>query len=581
MWVLPMLGLGLSAWAAAATKPPKIHPRLVSAASTKCTGCHAPLFQGKANVHPPAREDCTACHEVQSSEAGTTVTLTTAGPALCLGCHDGLAAAAAGRLKTPHAPVADSCTSCHDPHASAVPRLLTTRPSELCAACHEVAGLQTPHRGQLAASASCVACHSPHGSAYPKMLAGAVLHAPFADKSCEACHRPPMGGRTRLKGRADVLCASCHGDVPTSAPPGGSWHPALEGSRTASGCLTCHDPHLSPNRKLLVKTGTALCVSCHGEVARAAGAKGGHAPAADDCLSCHKPHAAPGPSLLAEAPRAVCLGCHDAADAGLRKAHLGAKVEGLDCTSCHSPHGAGHAKALARYVHAPLTEGCDACHQGSASKLLEDGGPPLCLTCHEEVGTKAKSAKVRHAAMDAARCVDCHNPHASPRQRLVKEAGGAGCLACHSDQAPGAGEQSHGAIGLVGCEACHEPHGGARPKLLRGVGNGLCLGCHRASGARLPAEGMVPLAGRFEVPAAAAQAIRTVLLSPDGSRGHPTRDHLVVALPPAPSAAGPRSTFKGELSCLACHDPHKGKSAHLLRWGAVSAADACLNCHRK
>jgi predicted CXXCH cytochrome family protein len=91
----------------------------------------------------------------------------------------------------------------------------------------------------------------------------------------------------------------------------------------------------------------------------------------------------------------------------------------------------------------------------------------------------------------------------------------------------------------------------------------------------------VSLAGRFEVPAAAAQAIRTLILSPDGTRGHPTPEHLVAAPAPASTAGPSKSVFKGELSCLACHDPHKGKSAGLLRWGAVSSADACLNCHRK
>jgi len=92
---------------------------------------------------------------------------------------------------------------------------------------------------------------------------------------------------------------------------------------------------------------------------------------------------------------------------------------------------------------------------------------------------------------------------------------------------------------------------------------------------------MVSLAGRFEVPAAAALAIRTVLLSPDGTRGHPTPDHLVLAPASPPTAGASKSVFKGELSCIACHDPHKGKSARLLRWGAVSSVDACLNCHRK
>ncbi len=581
MWSLPMLGLAVAAWPTQETQAPKAHPRLVSAASAKCADCHGALFQGKAQVHPPAREDCTSCHDVRTSETGTAITLTAEGTALCLTCHDTLGPAAEGKLKAPHAPVSDSCTSCHDPHASAVPRLLTARPAELCVTCHDRAGLQGSHGGQLAASADCVRCHAPHGSDNKKMLAGSVLHAPFLDKSCQACHRPPLGDRVRLQRRADLLCSSCHGDVPTSAPAGGSWHPALKGSRTSSGCLSCHDPHLSANKKLLVNTGTALCTSCHEEVAKAAADKGGHAPAKDDCLSCHKPHAAPKPFLLAEEPRAVCLGCHDGSDAGLVKAHLGAKVAELDCTSCHSPHGAGQPKALARYVHAPVADGCDTCHQGSASKLVEDGGPALCLTCHAEVGEKAKAAAVPHAAMEAVRCVDCHNPHASAQQRLVKSAAGADCLACHAEQDAAAGETSHGAIAVVGCQACHEPHGGSRPKLLRETGSALCLGCHGRPASPPPARGFVQVAGRFEVPARVARATRTLLLSTDGTRGHPTPTHLVVAPARAPKSGEAKSVFTGELSCLACHDPHKGKSPRLLRWGAISSADACLNCHKK
>jgi predicted CXXCH cytochrome family protein len=81
-----LLGLAFLAPPAVPAAAPGKHPRLVSTASTKCAACHESLFQGKANVHPPAREDCTACHDVRTSEAGTTVTLTTS-PALCLGCR--------------------------------------------------------------------------------------------------------------------------------------------------------------------------------------------------------------------------------------------------------------------------------------------------------------------------------------------------------------------------------------------------------------------------------------------------------------------------------------------------------------
>ncbi len=86
-WFLPMLGVTVGAGPAPATQAPKAHPRLVSAASTRCETCHEALFQGKAQVHAPAREDCTTCHDVQVTETGTAITLTAEGTALCLACH--------------------------------------------------------------------------------------------------------------------------------------------------------------------------------------------------------------------------------------------------------------------------------------------------------------------------------------------------------------------------------------------------------------------------------------------------------------------------------------------------------------
>lgn len=579
------LPLAIPPSGSAAQAPARPHPRLVSAESARCTNCHEELVKGKISVHAPATDDCRTCHQVSVTPSGTTISLSEQQPALCLTCHDALEAAAKGKLKAAHAPVADSCTACHDPHGAAVPRLLKARGAALCSSCHDVSELQAKHGQQLTAATDCTRCHSPHGSDNAQLLAGSVKHAPFADKSCDACHRTPLGGRVRLQARVDNLCFSCHGDMPQSAPPGGSWHAALKAARgtPASSCLACHDPHLSANRKLLLRTGTALCAGCHGSVAKAAAGKGGHAPANDDCLSCHKPHAAAKPSLLSDTPRAVCAGCHDAADAALRKAHLGAALDALDCTSCHTPHGAGNAKALARYVHAPVTESCDACHQGSSSKLVEDGNPPLCLTCHDEVGQAAKSAKVQHAAMEAARCVDCHNAHASPRQRLVKLAAGGECTGCHEAQAAGSGETAHGAIVQIGCQGCHEPHGGSRPKLLRGVGNELCMSCHRPPATPFPAEGTVQLAGRFDLPASAARSLGLVLLTADGKRGHPVPNHPVATVASDPHArrSPDATTFKGELSCLTCHDPHKGKSQLLLRWGAGAAGEACVNCHKK
>ena len=41
-----------------------------------------------------------------------------------------------------------------------------------------------------------------------------------------------------------------------------------------------------------------------------------------------------------------------------------------------------------------------------------------------------------------------------------------------------------------------------------------------------------------------------------------------------PHAKRIETEFKGELSCLACHDPHKGRTRQILRWGVTSGAEA-------
>jgi predicted CXXCH cytochrome family protein len=578
-WVA--VGLVLLASASIARQPEKNHPRLVSEAATRCSTCHQKLFQGKAVVHPPAEDDCTTCHEARIDETGTSMRLVDQEPALCVMCHSDLEAAAAYEVETPHAPVGDSCLNCHDPHATETERLLTAKAAELCATCHDNADLQETHGGQLTARVDCRACHVPHGSASPHMLAGTTLHAPFADRTCEACHREPFAGRVRLVRRGQKLCTSCHRDLEEPAPVGGSRHAALEGTRRGAGCRSCHDPHLSVNATLLVQTGPALCAECHQDVVHGATAETGHAPAADDCATCHQPHTADQPKLLTDAPDVLCQMCHDSEDEELSKAHLGADLAALECTSCHTPHGTGNPKLLARHIHPVVLDGCTTCHTGGASDLVEDGESALCLACHDDIQATAQAATVSHDALELIRCADCHNPHASPQRKLVNQPAGGECLLCHDGQAPAEGEALHGAVTLIGCEACHEPHGGSRPKLLRGEGDTLCLSCHANVEVRPekdPERALV--AGRFEVSLTEAQGITRVLLSADGTRGHPVPNHPVTGTITADPHRRRPVTFEGELGCLTCHDPHRGKT-QLLRWDSASVDASCLQCHPK
>jgi predicted CXXCH cytochrome family protein len=558
------------------------HPRLVSIDATKCITCHEDLLRGFTAVHSPVEDDCSTCHDVEISDAGTLITLTEQEPELCLLCHDEMAAAAAAELDVPHAPVTDSCLSCHTPHAAPTSQLLLSPVAELCQDCHDLEELETAHDGQITETTDCLQCHGPHGTAVEHMLNSSRLHSPFADGTCASCHRQPFAGRTRLKARGEKLCLACHDDVAADGEGGGSVHQALFGQRSRAGCLSCHDPHMSANSSLLKQKGNALCRTCHEDVVQAAEASTGHEPAAEDCLNCHLPHSAGQPSLLDESPPALCTMCHDTDDEELSRAHLGAGLGSLECTACHSPHGAGNEKLLARTVHPPVLDGCDTCHLGGADQLLEEGESALCLMCHDDIGEAANSAPVPHAAMEMARCADCHNAHASPQAHLLTAPSGGECIDCHEEMAAGEGEVAHGVVDLIGCRACHEPHGGENEKLLRISGSELCLGCHDSArmGSR-DDDTPVKLLGRFEVTAEVARGMASLRLSADGQHNHPVTGHRVLGTPSDDNRKRIDTTFTGEFTCLTCHDPHKGASRQLLRWGAESSLQACSNCHPK
>ncbi|NOZ77982.1 MAG: hypothetical protein GXP48_02135 [Acidobacteria bacterium] len=556
------------------------HPQLVSVQASKCTNCHGDLLRGMVSVHPPAKEDCTNCHDVQITATSTTIGLNEKEPALCLECHDGLQKAVDGKLASPHPPVGDSCLNCHSPHASANKHLLNEAIPALCLACHDLDELQPKHGGQLTEDVNCLACHSPHGSDAPNMLRAKHQHPPFGAGECDACHRKPFAGRVRLRAFGAKVCTACHGEIIN--PKAVSIHPALDRRRNRKVCVACHDPHMSDNPSLLIVTGPDLCKKCHPGIVKAARADTGHPAASEDCTNCHKPHDASQPNLLTEATPALCLECHDADDAQLRKAHLGADMTTLPCVSCHTPHGDGNKYLLAKTVHPPVLDGCDTCHEGAYNKLMDDGGSALCLECHDDIGEEAKKAKFPHPAMEMAECTDCHNPHASAQDHLVKEPSGKECLACHDDIGPGKNEVAHGVITLIGCRVCHEPHGGSRPHLLRMDPDALCLSCHDAKHSPPPnSTKPVKVLGQFEIPAEIARVMASLRLSPDGTRDHPVTNHRVLGTPSKKELKRNDAHFKGELHCLTCHNPHKGASRLLLRWGAANSYQACAHCHPK
>ncbi|HEX6550681.1 MAG TPA: DmsE family decaheme c-type cytochrome, partial [Gammaproteobacteria bacterium] len=127
--------------------------------------------------------------------------------------------------------------------------------------------------------------------------------------ACVSCHtihaaKDPLFVKTEQPG----VCYKCHQPVRADFAKF-SRHPVRDGNMD---CTSCHAPHDSLNRGLLIaSTVNDTCYTCHAE-------KRGpflweHPPAAEDCSLCHTPHGSVNPSLLVNRPPMLCQSCHSPA----------------------------------------------------------------------------------------------------------------------------------------------------------------------------------------------------------------------------------------------------------------------------
>ncbi len=108
---------------------------------------------------------------------------------------------------------------------------------------------------------------------------GRVVHEPYANKECGACHDPGAGNS--LTAPNGELCLQCH-DLDLGKR---YVHGPLA---STGGCLVCHDPHSSPYRALLVSESDGFCLDCHDR--SALGPADGHAGERTNCTACHEAH---------------------------------------------------------------------------------------------------------------------------------------------------------------------------------------------------------------------------------------------------------------------------------------------------
>lgn len=248
------------------------------------------------------------------SEEGTAGQNTPGAPApeeACLKCHAPIQAILQRKFK--HAAVEMGCSSCHADHRQAPAKekesshYLTAQQPDLCLTCHDAADakLTAAHRRQPFEKSTCTSCHDPHASDVQKLIP-VQQHGPYEARQCEGCHKPPKEGKVTLAAAtANELCLGCHDDLKKRLTDAKSRHTLLGGENS---CVDCHDPHASNRPHFLKQPQPALCNGCHADVT--AGKKFVHAPAAIACTVCHDAHASGFTKNLHAQVNDLCLECH-------------------------------------------------------------------------------------------------------------------------------------------------------------------------------------------------------------------------------------------------------------------------------
>lgn len=152
------------------------------------------------------------------------------------------------------------------------------------------------------------------------------------------------------------------------------------------------------------------------------------------------------------------------------------------CSRCHNkPH---QTSMLADDPHGRAGLVCSDCHtvhSNTVRKLTGDENENYCRTCHFEVAAQFKGRSTHPLESGNLRCTDCHDMGSIKDHDLTLGLDWK-CQECHSEYAgPFLYEHPVTYTHLVegaGCVECHHPHGSPNDRLLRQPQSGTCLQCH-------------------------------------------------------------------------------------------------------
>jgi DmsE family decaheme c-type cytochrome len=210
-----------------------------------CVTCHqndAKRMFWKGSQHQARDVVCSSCHKVHTAQDA--VRDKRAQPEVCFSCHKEQRALSE---KPSHHPIPEgkmTCSSCHNPHGSAGPKMLVKDSvTGTCYTCHAEKRGPFIHSHQPVTD-DCSNCHNPHGTTADAML---KTRPPFL---CLGCHDPSShpGNVPGVAGRVDMSKNASGTVLGATTPIDNINSSGVVGKTQGMSCMNCHtDIHGSNN----------------------------------------------------------------------------------------------------------------------------------------------------------------------------------------------------------------------------------------------------------------------------------------------------------------------------------------------
>ncbi|HEY3414359.1 MAG TPA: cytochrome c3 family protein [Armatimonadota bacterium] len=409
---------------------------------------------------------------VRSAILGVGLFLASVTPIRAQAAPRGAGAPAVAKPPTPPAPAAPAYVgsgACKNCHAAAVD-----------AWSKSAHGKSLTKDGLPAELNACEACHGP---------AGAHVASPGTRKLRVINADDPKA--------ANAVCGTCHFKNEASKAPAewqnipGRYFAGSQHGRKNLACVSCHTGHPNGNDKQLIKPAPQLCLGCHAKVLESSPGKTAaytHSPVAKgQCLTCHDPHGTPDHNMVIPDVQQKCIQCHDPKTPAILTAHQGYPIAESKCAQCHDPHSHNQKASLVKTkAHMPFKQGkCEICHTkpvtGQPIGLVKPANE-LCMTCHP-ASVITPAGEHAHVPAKEGLCTTCHDPHVSNQKALMKARPAYTCFTCHSKiETDTVAEHRHKVLDTdLDCMMCHKPHSSPQPKLLVDDEISMCGKCHKHS----------------------------------------------------------------------------------------------------